>query len=639
MIAEQTQRDPHNDRSPSTSAPSPPGARALRRFVALRTKTLILLILTILGLLTALYIPLRLIVLGSFLDLEAQTTRTEVERAGNALQTAITKLDDSTTGYATWDNTYAFVQDHDERYLDVDLADPSFPAEDINLALIVDNAGQVVAAKAYDLAQQRNVPVVPFFLQPSVTQGNLFKHTTLDSSMTGFVMLPEGPMLVASRPILTSDKQGPIRGTLLMGRFLDASLIEQLAEATHLNLAFFQLDDPQRPPETRVLSGAGATITRPLSEESIAGMTVLPDAFGRPSLILRVETPRNIYAQGLTTVNYFTIALIVVALASLVVSVLGLERMVLARIGKLDTRAHTIGESGDISLRMEEIGNDELTRLSQSINGMLAALEHAQTTGKQAEQARAQTQEELLRAREQFSQMLVHDLKNPLTAIKGYLDLLNMTSLDEEQHTLIQGVYRGTSNTLALVTQILDTARLSEGRLELRREEVDIEALLHECARELRPWADLEEKPIAISVAPEFPLLKFDMGLLRRVLVNLTSNAIKHTPPQTAITLGADIAGTTARIFVRDSGPGIPRDVREQLFQRFGATASTSERQSNTGLGLTFCKLAVEAHDGTISVESGPHQGTTFTIALPLETLDSAAAVVTPLNPSAIATH
>jgi signal transduction histidine kinase len=329
----------------------------------------------------------------------------------------------------------------------------------------------------------------------------------------------------------------------------------------------------------------------------------------------------------------------VVALASLIVSVLGLERMVLARIGKLDTRAHAIGESGDISLRMQEIGNDELTRLSQSINGMLAALEHAQTTRKQAEEARAQTQEELLRAREQFSQMLVHDLKNPLTAIKGYLDLLNMTSLDEEQHTLIQGVYRGTSNTLALVTQILDIARLSEGRLELRRQEVEIEALLHECAHELRPWADMEEKPIAITVAPGFPLLKFDLGLLRRVLVNLVSNAIKHTPPHTAITLGADIVGTSVDIFVHDSGPGIPADLHEQLFQRFGATTISSERQSNTGLGLTFCKLAVEAHDGTISVESGPHQGTTFTIALPLETLDSAAVVVTPLNPSAIATR
>ncbi|HEX2425022.1 MAG TPA: ATP-binding protein, partial [Actinomycetota bacterium] len=84
-----------------------------------------------------------------------------------------------------------------------------------------------------------------------------------------------------------------------------------------------------------------------------------------------------------------------------------------------------------------------------------------------------------------------------------------------------------------------------------------------------------------------------------------------------AITLGADIAGTTARIFVHDSGPGIPPDVREQLFQRFGATASTSDRQSNTGLGLTFCKLAVEAHGGTISVESELGRGTRFEVRLP----------------------
>src|SRR5205814_39572 len=135
---------------------------------------------------------------------------------------------------------------------------------------------------------------------------------------------------------------------------------------------------------------------------------------------------------------------------------------------------------------------------------------------------------ELLRAREQFSQMLVHDLKNPLTASKGYLDLLNRTDLDDDQQELIAGVNRGTSNTLALVTQILDIARMSEGRLELRREDVAIEALLESCARELRPWANMEQKPIVVSMPTACPPLTADESLLRRVLLNLISNAIKH---------------------------------------------------------------------------------------------------------------
>src|SRR5262249_30801709 len=160
------------------------------------------------------------------------------------------KLDDSASGYATWDDTYAFVQDHDTHYLEDNLADPSFPAEDINLVVIVNNDGQVIGAKAYDLAVQRVVPVPSFFLQPSDQLNKLSKHNPPDSSTTGFVLLPEGPMLVASRPILTSDKQGPIRGALLMGRYLDTTLIARLSETTHLRLAFYRPDAPERPAET-----------------------------------------------------------------------------------------------------------------------------------------------------------------------------------------------------------------------------------------------------------------------------------------------------------------------------------------------------------------------------------------------------
>ena len=619
MIAKPLQSDVRDDPSHIAPKPARPAAQTTRRFVALRTKTLALLVLTMIGLLVALYVPLRLIVLGSFLDLEAQTTHTEVERANNALDTAIGKLDDSASGYATWDDTYAFVQDRDSQYLEVNLADPSFPAEDINLVVIVNNSGQIAGAKAYDLDQQRSIPVPAFFLQPSDARSALFQHSTLDSSTTGFVLLPEGPMLVASRPILTSDKNGPIRGALLMGRYLDTALIDRLSQATHLSLTFFGPDDPQRPTETRDLHTFGTILTQPLSQSSIAGMTLLPDLVGKPGLILRVETPRNIYAQGVTTITYFTIALIAVALASLIVSLLGLERMVLARVARLDARAHAIGEIGDVSLRMEPIGNDELARLSLSINSMLAALEHAQLTREQAEEARAQTQEELLRAREQFSQMLVHDLKNPLTASKGYLDLLNRTELDEDQQELIAGVNRGTSNTLALVTQILDIARMTEGRLELRREEVAIEALLEACARELRPWADMDQKPIVVSMPTACPPLTADESLLRRVLLNLISNAIKHTPPSTAITLGVELASANIRLFVRDTGQGIPAELKNQLFQRFASTAGTSQRQSNTGLGLAFCKLAIEAHGGTISLDNTSGPGTQFTITLPLQ--------------------
>lgn len=591
--------------------------KSIGRFGALRTKTLVLLIMTGLGLFLALYIPLRWLVLGSYLDLEAQTTRTEVARARDALQNAINRLSNSAAGYATWDDTYAFVQDHNSDYMVSNLADPSFPAEDINLAIIVDTGGTVVGAKAYDLRQHKSANVPPLFLQPDVLKSHLFMQTNIDGSNTGLVLLPEGPMLVAARPILTSDKNGPIRGVMLMGRYLDDSLIQRLSNATHLSLSFFKHNDALLPAAAQNLE-AEAVITEPISEQTVIGLTALTDVFGKPAVVLRVEVPRTIYAQGNTTVNYFTLAMIVVALAGLAVSLIGLDRMVLMRLASLDKRALAIGMSGDLSLRMEVDGNDELTRLSQSINGMLESIEQIELKRRDAEEVRAHAQEDLLRAREQFSQMLVHDLKNPLTSIRGFVDILKRTPLNEDQHELTDGIIRGTTHLVDLVTEILDVARLSEGRLELRRKDVDINSLLEACAIELQPWAAMDRTSISVIRARQLPLISIDTSLMRRVLANLISNAIKHTPSGTKITISAQVTDTNMQIAIRDTGLGIPHEVQARLFERFAIINNTERRQNSTGLGLAFCKLAVEAHGGTIQVESAPNVGTTFTILLPL---------------------
>ncbi|HNP70860.1 MAG TPA: CHASE4 domain-containing protein [Kouleothrix sp.] len=592
-----------------------------KRFVALRFKILFLLGVGLLGLLVALALPLRLLILESYVTLEQQTLRTELGRAHDAFKIAVTKLDHSATGYATWDNSYAFVQDHNENFLNVDLADPSFPAEDMNLLLIVDTNGQLVGGKAYDLANGRAMPIPGYFRQPTVTQSALFKHNALDSAINGFVLLPEGPMLVASRPILTSDGHGPIRGALLIGRFLDAGLVRQLADTTHLQLNIVKLDDAQLISEASELSKNQPEQIHALSTQSIIGYSLLSDVYGQPNLAIRVEMPRNIYSQGVSTVNYFVIALIVVVVVSCGAGMLGFERLVISRVSKLDARAHAIGASGDLSLRMETQGNDELTRLSYSINTMLTDLERAQVRRRQADELRAQTQEELLRSREQFSQMLVHDLKTPLTAVLGYLDILLMTELSEDQQSVVAGAQLGAKSGLMLVSQILDVARLSEGRLEIRREPADIMQMLNTCAEELRSWVELEQKKIDVAPSPAFPPLLVDISLLQRVINNLVSNAVKHTPVGTLITLGTRHTEANVQIIVHDNGPGIAPERLPHLFERFSVTSPDGTRQSNTGLGLAFCKLAVEAHGGTITVLSSPGNGSTFVIAFPLDAI------------------
>lgn len=220
-------------------------------------------------------------------------------------------------------------------------------------------------------------------------------------------------------------------------------------------------------------------------------------------------------------------------------------------------------------------------------------------------------------AREELAQMVVHDLKNPLTSIKGFHTLLTLTSLTPEQHDFVQGAARSAATMTQLVNDMLDLARLEEGRLELQRVETDLADVLSGCRDDLRAWSEDAQKPIVVQIDTPMPPLLIDTGLMRRVVVNLLSNALKHTPRGTQITVRAELHAHAAQITVHDTGPGIAPERLATLFERWSTSGSANREQSNTGLGLSFCKLAVEAHGGTIAVASTPEDGTTFTITLP----------------------
>jgi signal transduction histidine kinase len=589
--------------------------------VTLRAKTLVILTATLAGLLLIMYLSLRFILLESFIALEQQSIQQNVERAINALSDDITTLDRTTLDYASWDDTYAFMADGNQEYLE-NYVDTTFSSNRLNLVLIVNNDGQSIFAKAFDLNAQRAI-APPQRLLKLQANDRLLRHSDAQGSTSGVIMLPEGPMLVAARPILTSTYAGPLRGTLIMGRALDAAEIQRLADTTRLSLSVYSLDDPQIPDDIRSarerLAQDGSIEVRPLSEQTIVGYTVIKDVYGNPAIVAQVQSARSIYQQGQTSIRYFALLLLVAGIVFGIVVLALLEWAVLSRMARLEGDARHIGASGDQSARVSVEGADELARLASGVNGMLDALERAQQDRRKADEERARFQEELIRAREQMVQMAVHDLKNPLTAIAGFLQALRATSLRSEQLELAEGASGSVASMSSLVETFLDVAQMQEGRLSIHTDSCDIVALFKGCIRELSLWAEQDQKQIAIAVSEPFPSLIVDSGLMRRVILNLLSNAIKHTPTRTSITLGADVADGYARLWVQDTGQGISPDLQNRLFERFSIDNQPQQRQTSTGLGLAFCKLAAEAHGGTIELNSGPGQGTKFTVVLPLQ--------------------
>ncbi len=228
---------------------------------------------------------------------------------------------------------------------------------------------------------------------------------------------------------------------------------------------------------------------------------------------------------------------------------------------------------------------------------------------------------ELARLREDMTDMLVHDLRSPLTVVMGSLTLLRRKK-GAAFEQLLDMAQQNSERILSMVNELLDISKLENGQLPLRYESVNIVNVIEDVVERFTPLALEADISLETELAPQLPILHADMEILKRVLGNLVDNAIKFTPDGGHVRLWArneTLPEVRALVFgVSDDGPGIPDEIQTHLFEKFQQAETLEARRRGTGLGLAFCKLAVEAHGGHVWVKSAPGQGATFAIVLPL---------------------
>ena len=221
--------------------------------------------------------------------------------------------------------------------------------------------------------------------------------------------------------------------------------------------------------------------------------------------------------------------------------------------------------------------------------------------------------------RDNLVHMVVHDLRNPLTGISGFLDLtlaLEKETLTEDGLEYLQTAKRSTTAVIDMVSAVLDVSKMEAGEMKLHLVECD---LVRIAADLMSGMQSLKEAREMILDAPPAPVtVVADKDLILRVIQNLLGNALKFTPSDGWIRLGIEPDENRVCVRVRDNGPGILPEYRERIFEKFGQVEARANRQKHsTGLGLTFCKLAVEAHGGSVGVESEVDKGSTFWFVLP----------------------
>jgi signal transduction histidine kinase len=229
---------------------------------------------------------------------------------------------------------------------------------------------------------------------------------------------------------------------------------------------------------------------------------------------------------------------------------------------------------------------------------------------------------ELQRLREQMTDLILHDLHNPLHIISGAAGMLQMVLPDEilqANRDLFNLVIANCDRMQRLTESLLDISRMEAGELSLTMEPTSLIELLQAAASRITLVLQMRDIAYELLIPADLPIVMIDPDMIDRVVVNLLDNAIKFTPSGGRIRVSAEACGAQVSISVSDSGYGIPPDQRERIFDRFARVSDDKPRVRGFGLGLTFCKLAVEGHGGRIWVEDGENSvGSRFVFTLPI---------------------
>jgi signal transduction histidine kinase len=291
------------------------------------------------------------------------------------------------------------------------------------------------------------------------------------------------------------------------------------------------------------------------------------------------------------------------AAAALVAITAGMFVLAMRRVGsplsEIMAAAHRVG-NGDFSVRLEEEGLPWLRSLAAAFNTMTSRLERQQ------------------RERRAFMADIAHELRTPVAVVQGRVEgMLDGIYPRDEQH--VRQVLEDTRMLARLVEDLRTSSDLETGTLSLKIEAIDLGALVEETARTLDADAAHRRVRLDTRAVSDIPPIDADPHRIRQVLINLLSNAIRHSPDEGVVTIRCDRESGAVVVRVADQGPGIPAENLRHIFERY----HKGEDSAGSGLGLTIAMSLVQAHGGAIAAENLPEGGTVITMVLPIPKQDA----------------
>jgi signal transduction histidine kinase len=546
-----------------------------------------------------------------------------VERVLRTLQGELEYMRPRVRDWSRWDDTYAFVESHDQAYIDSNLAPEALAKNEMDVLIITNSQGEVVWGYASSaLASEAGTP--PEVLVSELRSVRPARGTSATDGAGGVVDVGGVPVLVYTLPITRTTGGGPDRGTLMMGRALLPATLARLSSLADASFSLHEPKDPRLP--DGLLESSASTVSDRRSTPDIGwpltlpGYGVIVGMDGTPLLVLSSLEPESGLAGTSQGIAILMGVLLVVGVAWGGAALALVERTSLSRMTWLRDAVAGIAagtrETAHIDLEDSPV-HDDVWAVAAEVNSMLDALEESKRT---------------YEANQAFFAKASHELRTPLNSVIGFSTLMSsgmVGPLLPEQQRQVDMILASGTRLLALTNDLLDIEKLNAG-VELDIAECDINALVEGCVDAVMPLAEEKGLDVRLDLG-HAPSVQADHRRMEQLLLNLLGNAIKFTD-HGSVSVRTSASKDWAEIEVTDTGRGIPAAILPTVFDEFVSSVEIG-KPSGTGLGLTITRQIAHRHGGDITATSTEGVGSSFVFRLPVRPPSGETARTEPVDP------
>lgn len=329
--------------------------------------------LILISLILSFFIITELFFINTAEDTEKQYATMVLKNTINSLKDDLDAINNTANDWSQYDAAYNFVKDNNTNFKERSLIDDTFSRLKINFIIFTSNSGDIVFSKAVNLQSKKEIPM--YYNVTNVTKNYIqyLKDKNITES-TGFIYINGRPLMLVTKPVLRSDGQGPSPGYMIMGRYLDTYISNSLPEDSKLSITPVNSSKDLEIFNNSNLNQSPILI-KTSNNDFLTGYSILRSSSGRPSLILKVEMPRNIYKSSQRTILLLALSLLISGIIAAFLIYNYLDRNLLLRLDKITSSVLDIGKSNDLSGRVPVLGDDELANLATSVNRTLQSLE------------------------------------------------------------------------------------------------------------------------------------------------------------------------------------------------------------------------------------------------------------------------